>query len=249
MKGVILAGGLGTRLMPLTRVTNKCLLPVYNKPMIYHPIETFVSSGITDILIVCGGNAAGEFLRILGNGEQFGLKHLHYTYQSEPRGIADALGLAEEWADNSPITVILADNLFQNPISKAVSNFEESPNGARIFLSQVKNPQHYGVVEFDKKGRIKCIKEKPKNPKSNWIATGLYMYDSSVWGLIKSLSPSARNELEITDLNNIYHQIGMLQAIKLDGWWMDAGENIDGYFEACETVKKSAQIKKPKNHN
>lgn len=174
---------------------------------------------------------------------------MHYTYQSEPRGIADALGLAEEWADNSPITVILADNLFQNPISKAVSNFEESPSGARIFLSQVKNPQHYGVVEFDKKGRVKCIKEKPKNPKSNWIATGLYMYDSSVWGLIKSLSPSARNELEITDLNNIYQQIGMLQAIKLDGWWMDAGENIDGYFEACETVRKFAQRKRPKNHS
>lgn len=249
MKGVILAGGMGTRLMPLTRVTNKCLLPVYNKPMIYHPIETFVSSGITDILIVCGGNAAGEFLRILGNGEQFGLKHLHYTYQSEPRGIADALSLAEEWADNKPITVILADNLFQNSISDAVYNFEKSPSGARIFLSQVKNPQHYGVVEFDKKNKIKSIQEKPKNPKSNWIATGLYMYDSTVWSLIRSLSPSARNELEITDLNNIYLKLGMLQAIKLDGWWTDAGENIDGYFEACETVRNFALGKKPNNRN
>jgi len=246
MKGVILAGGLGTRLMPLTRVTNKCLLPVYDKPMIYHPIETFVKSGITDILIVCGGNASGEFLRILGNGEQFGLKHLHYTYQSEPKGIADALSLAEEWADNKPITVILADNLFQNPITEAVSEFDANPSGSKIFLCQVKHPEHYGVVDLDSKGNVKKIEEKPKKPKSNWVATGLYMYDSTVWNLIRSLSPSARNELEITDLNNIYLKLGMLNAIRIKGWWMDAGENIDGYFEACETVKKSSQTKKPK---
>ena len=199
MKGVILAGGLGTRLMPLTKVTNKCLLPVYNKPMIYYPIETFVNSGITDILIVCGGNAAGEFLRILGNGEAFGLKHLHYTYQAEPKGIADALGLAEEWANNEPIAVILADNIFENDVKNSVLSFEENPNGAKIFLTQVNNPEHYGVVKINSKGEVQNIEEKPKNPKSNWIATGLYMYDSSVWKIIKGLSPSARNELEITE--------------------------------------------------
>lgn len=233
MKGVILAGGLGTRLLPLTKVTNKSLLPVYNKPMIYHPIQNFVSSGITDILIVCGGNAAGEFLRILGNGEQFGLKHLHYTYQSEPRGIADALSLAEEWADNQPITVILGDNMFEKDFADDLKEFSENPSGAKIFITKVKNPQHYGVVQFDKRGNVVSIEEKPKKPKSDWIATGLYMYDSTVWNLIRSLSPSARNELEITDLNNLYLKLGMLRCSKLSGWWADAGETIDGYMDAC----------------
>lgn len=248
MKGVILAGGLGTRLLPLTSVCNKCLLPVYNKPMIYYPIETFVKSGIRDILIVCGGNSAGQFLSILGNGEAFGLKHLHYTYQAQPKGIADALSLAEEWADNEPISVILADNIFENNIQKSVEEFDSNPTGARIFLTQVKNPQFYGVVEMDAKGKVKTIEEKPKQPKSDWIATGLYMYDSTVWNLIRSLSPSARNELEITDLNNIYLKLKMLKAIKLNGWWMDAGENIDGYMEACMKAMQLNQKEKSKNH-
>ena len=244
MKGVILAGGLGTRLHPLTKVTNKCLLPVYDKPMIYHPINSMVESGIKDILIVCGGNAAGEFLRILGNGEEFGLKHLHYTYQSEPRGIADALSLAQDWADNSPIAVVLADNLFENHFGDAVSDFEGDPTGARIFVTKVKNPQHYGVVDFDAKGNVTSIEEKPKNPKTNSVATGLYMYDSSVWNLITSLSPSSRNELEITDLNNMYLKLKMLKAIKVKGWWMDAGENIDGYMEACAKVGEMSRNRK-----
>lgn len=246
MKGVILAGGLGTRLHPLTKVTNKCLLPVYDKPMIYHPINSMVESGIKDILIVCGGNAAGEFLRILGNGEEFGLKHLHYTYQSEPRGIADALSLAQDWADNSPIAVVLADNLFENHFGDAVSDFESDPTGARIFVTKVKNPQHYGVVDFDAKGNVTSIEEKPKNPKTNSVATGLYMYDSSVWNLITSLSPSSRNELEITDLNNMYLKLKMLKAIKVKGWWMDAGENIDGYMEACAKVGEMNRNRKKK---
>jgi len=246
MKGVILAGGLGTRLHPLTKVTNKCLLPVYDKPMIYHPINSMVESGIKDILIVCGGNAAGEFLRILGNGEEFGLKHLHYTYQSEPRGIADALSLAQDWADNSPIAVVLADNLFENHFGDAVSDFEGDPTGARIFVTKVKNPQHYGVVDFDAKGNVTSIEEKPKNPKTNSVATGLYMYDSSVWNLITSLSPSSRNELEITDLNNMYLKLKMLKAIKVKGWWMDAGENIDGYMEACAKVGEMSRNRKKK---
>lgn len=248
MKGVILAGGLGTRLMPLTKVTNKCLLPVYNKPMIYYPIETFVNSGITDILVVCGGNAVGEFLRILGNGEAFGLKHLHYTYQAEPKGIADALGLAEEWANNEPIAVILADNIFENDVKNSVLNFEENPSGAKIFLTQVNNPEHYGVVKINSKGEVQNIEEKPKNPKSNWIATGLYMYDSSVWKIIKGLSPSARNELEITDINKMYLKLKMLKAIEVDGWWMDAGENIDSYMEACVKAQAITQKQKPKCH-
>jgi len=242
MKGVILAGGMGTRLYPLTKVTNKCLLPVYDKPMIYWPIESLVKSGITDILLVCGGNAAGEFLRILGNGEEFGLKHLHYTYQKEARGIADALSLAEDWADNEAICVILADNIFECDFKKAVDEFETNPEGAKIFLTEVANPQHYGVVEVDANGQILSIEEKPKHPKSNLIATGLYMYDKTVWDFIRSLSPSKRNELEITDVNNRYLKIGKLTTYKVDGWWMDAGENIDGYLAACSkaaTIVKS----------
>lgn len=238
MKGVILAGGSGSRLMPLTNICNKCLLPVYKKPMIYYPIQTLVNSGITDILLVCGGNSSGEFLRILGNGEEFGLKHLHYTYQSKPKGIADALGLAEEWANNEPITVVLADNILQKPIIKEVEDFKKDPTGARIFLTKVDHPEWYGVVELDEKNKILSIVEKPKNPKSNLIAAGIYMYDSNVWDYIKKLSPSARNELEITDLNNIYFKYNLLKAYKIEGEWADCGESLDGYFESCLKASK-----------
>lgn len=238
MKGIILAGGLGTRLYPLTKVTNKCLLPVYDRPMIYYPIQTLVGSGITDILIVCGGNAAGEFLRILGNGEEFGLKHLHYTYQPEPKGIADALGLAEDWADNEPVTVVLADNIFENPVPEVVKEFKSNPVGARIFLTEVSHPEHYGVVEMQESGKVISIVEKPKQPKSNLIATGLYMYDGGVWDYIRSLKPSARNELEITDLNNRYLEMGNLKAHKLSGYWADCGESLDGYMQSCITAYK-----------
>lgn len=201
--------------------------------MIYYPIQTMVDSGITDILLVCGGNSAGEFLRILGNGEEFGLKHLHYTYQSEPRGIADALALAEEWADDEPVTVILADNLFEKPIPDIVKEFEVKKDGARIFLTTVGRPECYGVVETDADGNVIQIEEKPKQPKSNLIATGMYMYDGGVWDYIRTLEPSKRNELEITDLNNRYLKAGKLKAHKIDGFWCDCGESIDGYLQSC----------------
>jgi glucose-1-phosphate thymidylyltransferase len=241
MKGVILAGGSGSRLFPLTSVTNKCLLPIYNKPMLFHVVESFVNSGIKDILLVCGGNAAGEFLRVLGNGEEFGLKHLHYTYQSEPRGIADALSLAEEWADGEPIAVLLADNIFEKPFDKAVEEFESSPEGARIFLTEVENPQAYGVVEIDGQGQVLGIEEKPKTPKSDLIATGLYFYDKNVWDFIKHLTPSARNELEITDVNLYYLGVGKLKAHRVDGWWADCGEDFDGYLDAGIKLREFAR--------
>ena len=237
MKGIILAGGLGTRLAPLTNVTNKCLLPIYDRPMIYYPIQNLVNAGITDILLVCGGNAAGEFLRILGNGEAFGLKHLHYTYQSEPRGIADALGLAEEFAAGESVCVILADNIFENSFKEAVVEFEKDPVGARIFLTEVEHPEHYGVVEVDSLCQVLSIVEKPKDPKSNLIATGLYIYDHTVWDFIKQLTPSARGELEITDVNNHYLTQGNLKSHLVDGWWADCGENFDGLLEAGNKVK------------
>lgn len=234
MKGVVLCGGLGSRLHPLTLVTNKSLLPVYDRPMVYWPIQTLVKSGITDILLVCGGNAVGEFLRILGNGEQFGLKHLHYTYQKEPKGIADALSLAEEWADEQPVAVILGDNIFENGIKADVDNFTANPVGARIFVTEVAHPEHYGVVQIDKASQVLSIEEKPRQPKSNLIATGLYMYDSTVWQYIRSLTPSKRNELEITDLNNRYLSMNKLTAKQIDGWWADAGESIEQYNLTCQ---------------
>lgn len=238
MKGVILAGGLGTRLHPLTKVTNKCLLPVYDRPMIYWPIQSFVESGIEDILLVCGGNAAGEFLRILGNGEAFGLKHLHYTYQSEANGIADALGLCEEWAGGDSIAVILADNIFEKPFGNFVEEFEADPVGARIFLTEVEHPEWYGVVETNEDGSVKSIIEKPKDPKSNLIATGLYIYDPNVWEYIHRCKPSGRGELEITDVNNFYLEAGRLKAHQIEGWWADAGESVDAYLNANVKAKE-----------
>jgi len=232
MKGVILAGGLGTRLHPLTKVTNKCLLPIYNKPMIYYPIQSFVDSGIDDILLVCGGNAAGEFLRVLGNGEEFGLKHLHYTYQSEPKGIADALSLAEDWADGEPIAVLLADNIIENEFTDQIESFE---SGAKIFLTEVERPEFYGVVETSG-DRVVSIEEKPKHPKSNMIAIGLYLYDGTVWDYIRNLEPSARGELEITDLNNHFLAEGKLEAHEISGFWADCGESFEGYMDACNKV-------------
>ncbi len=237
MKGIILAGGLGTRLSPLTKVTNKCLLPVYNKPMIYYPIQHLVDAGINDILIVCGGNAAGEFLRILGNGEDFGLKHLHYTYQSEPRGIADALGLAKEFVGNDPMCVILADNIFSENFKEPVDNFKKNPEGAVLFGVEVEHPEHYGVIERDESGVVTKIIEKPSQPNSNKIATGLYLYDNTVWEYIESLEPSARGELEITDVNNHYLQKGKLKVVDLKGWWADCGENFDSYLNACNQAR------------
>lgn len=238
MKGVVLTGGTGSRLYPLTHITNKHLLPVYNKPMIYHSLDLFVKSGVQDILIVCGGNSASDFLRVLGNGEEFGLRHLHYRYQSEPRGIADALGLAEEWAGDDPIAVLLGDNIFESTFRNAVQEFEQNPVGAVIFGTRVDHPEHYGVIMVNEQGGVAEIVEKPKEPESDLIATGLYMYDNTVWDFIKQLTPSARGELEITDVNNHYLQKGQLKMVEIDGYWADCGENIDGYLDACIKVRE-----------
>lgn len=222
MKGIILAGGLGSRLAPLTKITNKHLLPVWNKPMIYYPLNTLVKAGIKDILIVTGGNNAGEFLRLLGDGKEFGLKHLNYTYQEKEGGIAEALGLAEHFADEDKVVVILGDNIIEDNVAAAVKRFEQQPPGARIFLKQVSDPQRFGVAEL-KKNKVVGIVEKPKKPKSNYIVVGIYMYDAQVFQFIKQLKPSGRGELEITDVNNAYIQQGTMEFELLKGHWTDAG--------------------------
>lgn len=239
MKGVVLAGGLGTRLNPLTKVTNKHLLPVYNKPMIYYPIETLVSGGIEEILIVTGGNNAGEFLRLLGNGKEFGLKHINYTYQEGEGGIADALKLAEFFADNDPIVVILGDNIIDGNIKSAVERFQEQKTGAKIFLKQVDDPERFGVAEIEG-SYIRGIEEKPKNPKSNYAVTGIYMYDASVFEIARGLKLSDRGELEITDVNNYYIRKGNMTFEILDGWWTDAG-TFESLFRANTLVAQKVQ--------
>ncbi|MFA4991806.1 MAG: sugar phosphate nucleotidyltransferase [Candidatus Omnitrophota bacterium] len=222
MKGVILAGGLGKRLEPLTRITNKHLLPVYDKPMIYYPIETLVDAGIKDILIVTGGNNAGEFLRLLGNGAEFGLRHINYTYQKGEGGIAEALRLAEHFADNDKIAVILGDNLIEGSIKKHVNDFVKQAKGAKILLKEVEDPERFGVAEI-KGDKILKITEKPKRPESRYAVTGIYMYDKDVFDIIKTLRPSDRGELEITDVNNEYIRRGEMTFAVLDGWWTDCG--------------------------
>ncbi|MFH1045720.1 MAG: sugar phosphate nucleotidyltransferase [Candidatus Omnitrophota bacterium] len=222
MKGVVLAGGLGKRLGPLTKITNKHLLPIYHLPMIYYPIQTLVEAGISDILIVSGGNHAGEFLRLLGNGHAFGLKRLNYTYQEGEGGIAAALSLAEDFAEGKKIVVILGDNIIEKPIKKYVAQFSKQKRGARILIKEAQDPERFGVVDF-KGNKILSIQEKPKKPKTNYIVTGIYMYDSGVFNIIKTLKPSHRNELEITDVNNAYLSRGELSFDILDGWWTDAG--------------------------
>ena len=222
MKGVILAGGLGTRLEPLTRITNKHLLPIYNRPMIYYPLETLVQAGITEIMIVAGGNHAGEFLRLLGNGAEFGLRHLNYTYQRGEGGIAEALGLAEHFIDRDRVVVILGDNIVEKSIKSSVERFARQAQGARILLKEVEDPGRFGVAEL-RDGRVVSIEEKPAQPKSNLIVTGIYLYDAQVFDIIKTLKPSRRGELEITDVNNAYIALGQMAYDVLDGWWTDAG--------------------------
>lgn len=222
MKGVVLAGGLGSRLLPLTKVTNKHLLPVYNEPMIYYPIKTLVNAGIEKILIVTGGNNAGEFLRLLGNGSEFGLKHLNYTYQEGEGGIAAALSLAEHFADNGKIVVVLGDNIIEKNIKKAVEVFMQQKEGARIMLKEVPDPQRFGVPVFNG-GRIVSVEEKPAKPASKYAVIGIYMYDRRVFDFIKTLKPSQRGELEITDVNNFYIREGKMEWDIIDGWWSDAG--------------------------
>ena len=222
MKGVILAGGLGTRLDPLTRVTNKHLLPVYNKPMIYYPIETLVDAGIRNIMVVTGGNSAGDFLTLLGNGAEFGLKHINYTYQQGHGGIAQALSLAEHFVDGDKVVVILGDNLIEGSIKNAVDNFDRQDGGARVILKDVPDPERFGVAEL-KDNRIVSIEEKPARPKSSFAVVGIYLYDCRVFDFIRVLKPSSRGELEISDVNNAYIADGSMEYEILDGWWTDAG--------------------------
>jgi glucose-1-phosphate thymidylyltransferase len=222
VKGVVLAGGLASRLRPLTAVTNKHLLPVYNQPMIYFPIQTLVNAGITDIMIVTGGNSAGDFLKLLGNGKAFGLKHLNYTYQEGEGGIAAALSLVEHFAAGEPICVVLGDNIIQGNIRAAADSYREQGGGAKILLKKVPDPERFGVPELDGQ-RVVRIDEKPKQPKSEYAVIGIYLYDSTVFNIIRTLKPSGRGELEITDVNNAYISRGEMTWEELEGWWTDAG--------------------------
>jgi glucose-1-phosphate thymidylyltransferase len=222
MKGVVLAGGTGSRLDPLTRVTNKHLLPIYDKPMVYYPIRTLVNAGIEEILLVTGGKNAGDFLRLLGNGRDFGLKHLNYTYQEGEGGIAEALGLAEFFAAGEPVCVVLGDNIIESNICRAVESFKRQKQGAKILLKEVHDAQRFGVAEV-RGERVIGIEEKPKSPKSNYAVVGIYLYDASVFEKIHRLKPSGRGELEITDVNNFYIEDGTLSWDILQGWWTDAG--------------------------
>ena len=242
MKGVILAGGLGTRLAPLTNITNKHLLPIYDKPMIYYPMQTLVNAGIEDIMVVTGGNNAGDFLRLLGNGKEFGLKWLRYAYQEGEGGIADALGLAEHFAEREKILVMLGDNVIEKNIIEPVRKFKEQENGARILLKEVDNPQDYGVAVLEG-DRVVRIIEKPKDPPTNLAVIGIYMYDERVFDMIKNLSPSARGELEITDVNNMYIEAGAMAYDVLDGWWADSGSSIDGWFRVNQMVAEGGANK------
>lgn len=236
MKGIILAGGSGSRLDPLTRVTNKHLLPVYDRPMIYFPIQTLVEAGITDIMIVSGKGHAGHFLELLRSGKEFGAD-FSYGVQEEAGGIAQALGLCEDFADGEKVVVILGDNIFEDSLKPAVENFSRQKEGARIFLKEVDNPQAFGVVEFENE-KIVRIEEKPRNPKSNYAVVGIYMYDHQVWDVIKQLKPSARGELEITDVNNYYIQRGQMSYNILKGWWGDCGESFDSLLRAANLVSR-----------
>jgi glucose-1-phosphate thymidylyltransferase len=237
MKGVVLAGGTGSRLFPLTKITNKHLLPIYDKPMIFYPIETLVAAGIEQILVVTGGRNAGDFLRLLANGKQFGLKHLDYTYQEGEGGIADALALAEHFADGDKLCVILGDNLIEGTIRGAVEDFQRQPAGARILLKEVPDAERFGVAEISG-GRIVGIEEKPARPKSNYAVTGIYLYDATVFDKVRQLVPSRRGELEITDVNNAYIREGTMTFSHLDGWWTDAG-TFDSLLRAANLVAQS----------
>jgi len=240
MKGVVLAGGTGSRLFPLTKITNKHLLPIYDKPMIYYPIETLAQAGIHEILVVTGGRNSGDFLRLLGNGKQFGA-HLNYTYQEGEGGIAEALGLAEHFAHGDSIAVVLGDNLLELSIKAAVDAFLAQKEGARILLKEVHDAERFGVAELNG-DRIVGIEEKPSKPKSNYAVTGIYMYDASVFEKIKILKPSGRGELEITDVNNAYIQEGTLSYSVLEGWWTDAG-TFESLLRAANLVADSEKTK------
>lgn len=234
MKGVVLAGGLGSRLFPLTKVTNKHLLPIYTKPMIYYPIQTLVNAGIKDIMIVTGGNYAGDFLKLLGNGKEFGLKAVNFAYQEGEGGIADALGLTEHFVGGDKVVVILGDNIIEGSIAPFVNNFRKQKQGAKILLTEVPDPERFGVPVF-KNEKIVKIEEKPKKPKSQYAVIGIYMYDAYAYEIIRKLKPSDRGELEITDVNNAYLKRGKMTYDILPGWWTDAG-TFDSLLKANQLV-------------
>ena len=237
MRGVVLAGGLGSRLDPITRTINKHLLPVYDKPMIYYPIQALVNAGIEDIMIVTGGRNAGDFLRLLGNGREFGLKHLDYTYQEGEGGIAEALDLARHFSEGEQLCVMLGDNIIERNVVAAVNAFREQQRGARILLKEVPDAGRYGVPRFES-GRIVAIEEKPERPPSNYAVTGIYLFDGTVFDRIAKLERSARGELEITDVNNSYIADGSMQWQELEGWWTDAG-TVNGLLRASQLVAKT----------
>ncbi|MGC1912754.1 MAG: sugar phosphate nucleotidyltransferase [Candidatus Acidiferrales bacterium] len=241
MKGIVLAGGTGSRLNPLTKVTNKHLLPVYDKPMVYYPIQTLVNAGIEEILLVTGGKNAGDFLRLLGNGRDFGLKHLNYTYQEGEGGIAEALGLAEDFADGNPVCVVLGDNIIEMNICKAVGAFARQECGAKSLLKEVPDAERFGVAEI-RGDYVVGIEEKPVSPKSNFAVIGVYLYDATVFEKIRRLKPSGRGELEITDVNNFFVQEGTLTYETLEGWWTDAG-TFESLLRANNLVAKSGANK------
>src|SRR3989344_2160546 len=240
MRGIILAGGTGSRLLPLTRLSNKHLLPVYNKPMIYYPIETLTKAGIKEILIVTGSEHAGDFLKLLGSGKEFGCKFT-YELQDNALGIADALRLAEDFADGEKIVVILGDNIFEDDISRYAKEFSNGTDEAAIFLKEVPDPQRFGVPELLGE-KVVGIEEKPKKPKSNFAIVGLYMYDKNVFDIIKNLKPSARGEYEITDVNNAYLKRGKMKALRLRGYWTDAG-TFESLYRASQLVKEKHEKK------
>jgi glucose-1-phosphate thymidylyltransferase len=245
MKGVILAGGKGTRLNPLTRITNKHLLPIYDRPMVTYAIEALVTAGVTEIMLVTGGTHAGEFFRLLGNGHEHGIDRLFYAYQEQEGGIAEALGLAERFGRDDRIVVMLADNVFERSIRSAIENFERQEKGGRIVLARLGEPEHLrhlGVAELDG-DRVLRIVEKPENPPSEFAVTGVYFYDESVWDVIPTLKPSGRGELEITDVNNWYVDQGTMEYDVLDGFWGDAGESIDAYYEVNDFVRANGANK------
>jgi glucose-1-phosphate thymidylyltransferase len=243
MKGVILAGGTGSRLHPLTLITNKHLLPIFDRPMVTYAIEALVSAGITELMLVTGGTHAGEFFRLLGNGHEHGIDRLFYAYQEKPGGIAEALGLAERFGEGDRVCVMLADNVLEGSLVEPVENFAAQERGARILLSRVEEPehlQHLGVPELNGDGRVVRIVEKPEDPPSNYAVTGIYLYDEEVWKVIPTLQPSGRGELEITDVNNWYVDQGTMEYDVLEGFWGDAGESIDAYYAVNDFVRGRA---------
>jgi glucose-1-phosphate thymidylyltransferase len=245
MKGVILAGGSGTRLHPLTRITNKHLLPIYDRPMVTYAIEALVTAEVRELMVVTGGTHAGEFLRLLGNGHEWGIDRLSYAYQERAGGIAEALGLAERFAAGEPIVVMLADNVVERSIRHTVENFEAQGAGARILLAREDDPehlQHLGVPELDD-GRVLRIHEKPEDPPSTYAVTGIYFYEPSVFEIIPRLEPSGRGELEITDVNNWFIDRGTMQYDILEGFWGDAGESIDAYYAVNDFVRSNGANK------